>query len=157
MRPGFGMALSCGIWFQARCALPGFSKQECYQVCQHPVGHSGRCACALHIVNPFAKPQSPDGPSAVRHDFRRVMLALKRMQLLRLMPQFLRTRLGFNQIVTAKNDECLLLTGMSAENIAEFKILLGIPGTLAEPRVQLATRHQKILLACAPGAHGGVP
>ena len=47
---------TCGSTFGARCMLPGPSRPKCYDLCNHPVGHCGLCACPHHDLDPFADP-----------------------------------------------------------------------------------------------------
>ena len=45
----------CGFW-NSLCEMPGYGKGHCYARCQRPAGHTGRCACGVHLDDPFAAP-----------------------------------------------------------------------------------------------------
>ena len=51
----------CGQQWRARCELPGFRFGACAWLCAWPAGHSGKCACELHIQDRLAPSQLAQG------------------------------------------------------------------------------------------------
>ena len=48
--------VTCGSTYGSRCMLPGPSRPKCSDLCTHPVGHCGLCACHHHDLDPFTGP-----------------------------------------------------------------------------------------------------